>query len=107
MRMMDQSQAFPRKVNFNQYQPLVEAASNASIGADKLPKVVVEDFDSSKLALKAANSIRNHARSNNLGLRVSCPEGSKTIYICKTNTPARTRKKKSAEAPAAPEAPAA
>jgi hypothetical protein len=103
--MIEQSLAFPHKTHFDQYKPLIDAALAAAIGSDKLPKVVAEDYENAQLAMKAANAIRNHVRSNALHLRVSCPESSKTVYLYKTDTPPRTRKKKNVIDSAAPEAP--
>lgn len=97
MRMMDQSEAFPRRLNFELYQPIVDAAMKAAKGKDGLYRVVVEDFDTCKLAVKAANAIRNHARGNHLELRVSCPKESQTIFVVRGKP--RTRKPNAANAP--------
>jgi hypothetical protein len=89
MKMMDQSEAFPRRVNFEQYQAIVDAAMKAAKGKDGLFRVVVEDYDTYKLAVKAANAIRNHAKANGLELRVSCPENSKSIFVVRGKPRAR------------------
>jgi hypothetical protein len=89
MKMMDQSAAFPRKVNFDQYLPLVEAALNAAKGVDGLPRVVIEGYENSKLAVRAANAIRNHVKQNGPELRVSCPENGKSVYVVKGKPRAR------------------
>ena len=93
MRMMDQTAAFPRKVNIDMYKPIIDAAAKAPLGDDKLPRVVVEDYPTDRLALRAANKIRQYAKDNNLGLRVSCPEKSKTIFVWKGAPHHRTRRK--------------
>lgn len=99
LRMMDQTKAFPRKVNADQYKPLIDAAMNAAIGEDNLPRVVIQDFDTYKLAIKAANAVRNYSHEKNLNLRVSCPENGKSILVYKSNTPRRTRTKKAVVVP--------
>ncbi len=107
MRMMDQTAAFPRKVLIDQYKTLIDAAVNAALGPDHLPRVVVEDFDSYKLAVRAANAIRKYSQDNQLTLRVSCPEGKKTIYVYKAATPMKKRERtKKPSVPANEEAPA-
>lgn len=93
MRMMDQTAAFPRKVLVNQYKALIDGAVNAALGADHLPRAVVEDFDSYKSAVRAANAIRKYSQDNQLSLRVSCPEGQKTIYVYKSATPVKKRER--------------
>jgi hypothetical protein len=90
---MDQSKAFPKKVNMEQYMPLVKAALEAAKGEDGLPRVVVEDYDTYQQAVRASNSIRNHARANNLDLRVSCPENGKSVYVYKSKMAKRQKKK--------------
>jgi hypothetical protein len=104
MRMLDQSKAFPKKVNFSQYQHLIDAALKASLGEDGLPRVVIEDFPDAKAADKAANAIRSHTQNNSPRLKVSCPKGSKSVSIYKTDEPRRTRKKRES-ASAKPETP--
>lgn len=105
LRMMDQTKAFPRKVNVDQYKPLIEAAINAAIGEDNLPRVVIQDFDTYKLAIRAANAVRNYSHEKNLILRVSCPENGKSVLVYKSNAPrkTRTRKATAAATPAVPE----
>lgn len=102
MRMMDQTEAFPRKVNVDQYKQIIDAALQAAPGKDHLPRAVVEDYDTYKLATRAANAIRKFSNDNNLNLRVSCPESGKSIFVYKANTPIRTRKKKK-DSPTLPE----
>jgi hypothetical protein len=104
MRMLDQSEAFPKKVNISKYQPLIDSALKASVGKDGLPRVVIEDFPDAKAADKAANAIRSHTQNDIPRLRVSCPVGSKTVSIYRTDEPRRTRKKRGS-APATPETP--
>ncbi len=99
MRMLDQTKAFPKAVLIDKYKPLIDAALKASNGDDGLPRVVVEDYDTAQLALKAANAIRNHCHANKLEIRVSCPENSKSVFIWKGKR--HPRKKKNA-APAVP-----
>jgi len=100
-RVEDQSKMFPRKVNIDLYRPLIEAAVKAPNGADGLPRVVVEDYDSVKLATRAANAIRHHVKENKLDLRVSSPKGSKTVCVYKAKPP-KARRKKAETAAAAP-----
>ena len=101
MDMIDFSKAFPRKVNIDRYMPIITAAGKAANGADGVPRVVVETYESYKEATRAANAIRNYARSNKLELNVSCPENGQKILVWKAKP--RTRRKK-ADAPA-PERP--
>lgn len=109
MRMMDQSEAFPRRVNVDQYMPLIEAALKTAKGADNLPRVIIEDYDTYKLATRAANAIRKHSGEKKLNLHVSCPENGKSIFIYKRGefSQLRTRKKKDepAQPPRAPGSP--
>jgi hypothetical protein len=97
MKMLDQSAAFPKRVNSTQYQALIDAALKAVLGADGLPRVVVEDFPDAKTATKAANAIRSHTQNDTPRLKVSCPEGSRSVSIYRTDEPRRTRKKKEEE----------
>lgn len=100
MRMDDYSKVFPMKVNMDRYQPLIEAALKAAKGVDNLPRVVIEDFETAREAVKAANAIRNHCRANNLKVAVSCPENGHSIRVYRSEKPRRTRtsKKKDADA---------
>jgi hypothetical protein len=113
LRMMDQTKAFPKKSHIDQYKPLIDAALNASLGEDGLPKVAIEDFANAILAAKAANVIRTFSSANNHNLWVSCPPNSKSVYVYKSNKPRRTRTNNHVapstepEAPKAPEAPTA
>lgn len=83
MKMLDQSVAFPRKVNLDQYMPVIEAANKAAKGADGLPRVVVEEYENLKLATRAANAIRKYSKDHELNLRVSLPENSSSVYVYK------------------------
>ena len=96
MRMLDQSKAFPRRVEIDQYMPLIEAAVKAAKGEDNLPRVVVEDYETYKLATRAANAIRKHSADKSLNLHVSCPENGKSIFVYRRgeSSKPRTRKKK-------------
>jgi hypothetical protein len=113
LRMMEQSKAFPKKSHIDLYKPLIDAALNASLGEDGLPKVAIEDFANAILAAKAANSIRTFSTANNHNLWVSCPPNSKSVFVYKSDKPRRTREKKGgvlsdvSAAPKAPETPAA
>ena len=93
-KMMDFSEAFPKRVNVDQYKQLIDAASNAALGADNLSRVAAETFATHQLAVRAANAIRNYARSEQLLLKVSCPENSKTIYVYKSAMLRRPRRSK-------------
>jgi hypothetical protein len=100
-RVEDQSKVFPRKVNIDLYRPLIDAAIKAPNGADGLPRVVIEEYETVKLATRAANAIRHHAKDNKLDLRVSSPKGSKTVCVFKSK-PAKDRApRKKAENPVA------
>jgi len=92
-RIEEQSTVFPRRVNIDAYRPLIDAALKAPNGTDGLPKVVVQDYDTVKLATRAANAIRNHAKENKLDLRVSASKGSKTVCLYKSK-PRKSRSKK-------------
>ena len=107
LRMMDWTKAFPRKANVDQYMTLIDSAQNASLGADGLPRVAIEDFADAKLADKAANTIRTYCQTKDLNLRVSCPPNSKTVVVYKSDKPRRTRTKKCVVSPTEPEAPKA
>jgi hypothetical protein len=102
MRMIDQTKAFPKAVLIGKYQPVIEAAQKAANGEDGLPRVVVEDYDTAKDAVKAANAIRNHCHDNKIELRVSCPENSKSVFVWRGK--ARARKKATATLPIETEA---
>jgi hypothetical protein len=104
MRMLDQSEAFPKKVNISKYQPLIDSALKASNGKDGLPRVVIEDFPDAKAADKAANAIRSRTQNDIPRLKVSCPVGSKTVSIYRTDEPRRKRKKRE-PVPVKPETP--
>ena len=107
LRMMEQTKAFPKKSHINLYKSLIDAALNASIGEDGLPKVAIEDFANADLAAKAANSIRTFSTTNNHTLWVSCPPNSKSVFVYKSDKPRRTRKPKDVAPPTVPEAPKA
>ncbi len=102
MRMDDYTKVFPTKVNMDRYQPLIEAALKAAKGADNLPRVVIEDFETALEAVKAANAIRNYCRANNIKVAVSCPENGHTLRVYRSEKPRRTRtsKKKNADSSA-------
>ncbi len=97
-RVEDQSQVFPRKVNIDVYRPLIDAAVKAPNGADGLPRVVIQDYETVKLATRAANAIRHYVKENKLLLRVSSTKGSKTVCLYKSNPPKNRRKKPEAAA---------
>jgi hypothetical protein len=99
IRMLDQTKAFPKKVNFDQYKPIVEAALNASNGDDGLPRVVASDWPTYKEATRATNALRNHIKANNLQLVVSCPEQGQTVFCYKGKARGRSKKKKNAVPP--------
>jgi hypothetical protein len=94
--MLDFTDAFPKKVNIDQYKPVIDGALKAANGADGVPRVVIESFDTAALATRAANAIRKHSKENNLELRVSCRENEKKILVYKAKP--RTRKAKDAPA---------
>ena len=81
MRMEDFSKAFPKKVNIDQYQPIIDAALKAGKGDDGLPRVVVDEFMTQQLATRAANAIRNHVRAAKLTLKVSCQRMAKRFLF--------------------------
>ena len=96
--MLDFTVAFPKKVNIDQYKPLIDAALNAAKGEDGLPRVVVETCDTAALAARAANAIRRYSKENKLNLRVSCPEKNKqSILVYKANPRARKAKDSAAK----------
>jgi hypothetical protein len=97
MQMLDFSEAFPKRVNISQYQPIIDAAVNAAKGKDGVSRVVVEDYPSYQLAVKAANAIRGFSQKNKLDLCVSCPEKGKRIFVYKGKP--RTRKSKKKDEP--------
>ena len=107
--MKDFSDVFPKKVNIEQYMNLIDGAQKASNGADGVPRVVVEEFQTHQLAVRAANAVRNFVRANpSYTLRVSCPENGQTIYVFRSSAPRKTRKSKTKPTnPALPNAPAA
>jgi len=94
MRMLDQSEAFPTKVNTDEYLPIIEAASKAAKGADGLPRVVCEGYATYKLATRAANAIRKHSKDHNLNLRVSLPANTLEIKVYKEAKPYHRKPKK-------------
>lgn len=96
MRMEDFTKAFPGRVNIDAYKPVIEAALKASKGEDGFPRVVVEEFATQKEAVKAANAIRNHCKSANPELHVSCPESGRIIRVYRSAVPRKTRKKRAA-----------
>jgi hypothetical protein len=100
MQMLDFCDAFPKRVNISQYQSVIDAAVNAAKGKDGLPRVVVEDYASYQLAVKAANAIRGFSQKNKLDLHVSCPENGKRIFVHKGKP--RTRKPKTKDEPTNP-----
>jgi hypothetical protein len=93
MRMEEYTTAFPRRVNVDQYAPIIEAALKATKGTDGHPRVVVEDYPTYQLATRAANAIRTHSRLHKADLRVSCPENGKSIFVYKSK-PIAARKRK-------------
>jgi hypothetical protein len=100
MQMLDFNEAFPKRVNISQYQTIIDAAVNAAKGKDGVPRVVVEDYASYQLALKAATAIRGFSQKNKLNLCVSCPKNGKRVFVYKGKP--RTRKPGSHDAPTNP-----
>lgn len=90
--MLDFTEAFPKKVNIDQYKPVIDAALKPANGKDGLPRVVAETYDTAALATRAANAIRKYSKDNNLDLRVSSRENEQRILVYKAKL--RTRKKK-------------
>jgi hypothetical protein len=106
MKMMDWSEAFPRKVNMDQYLPLIESALKAATGKDSRPRVVFEDYPDKKSATRAANAMRNHVRHKKLELVVAQPNESTRVFVYKGTPDVRPRKK-NAQQPLSSEAPEA
>jgi|WetSurMetagenome_2_1015567.scaffolds.fasta_scaffold460855_1 hypothetical protein len=100
MKTVDFSVVFPKRVNISAYLPIVEAALESKTGKDGNAQVVVEEYGSPQLAVKAANAIRLHSQKNHLALCVSCPKDSKSIFVYK-GTPRKRTPKKSNDADAA------
>lgn len=92
MRMLDQTAAFPKKINIDQYMPLIDAALAATLGADKLPKAVLEDYATVELATKAAKTIRYYVQQRKIDLCVVRPKESKTVAVYKGKTQRRQRR---------------
>lgn len=102
LEMVDFNEAFPRKINVEQYMHIIDAAKDAPAGKDKMPRVVVQVYDTVKELNRAANTIRHYSNVNNLGLRVSTDEEKlkMKVYRGKPLGP-RGSKKKDASAPPA------
>jgi hypothetical protein len=83
MRMIDFSTAFPKRTPIEPYLKIVESASTAALGDDKMPRVILEEFSTHSDAEKAANVIRNYSQNHKMNLRVNCPENDKVIYVYK------------------------
>lgn len=98
-KMLDFSEAFPRKVNVEQYKDVIDAALNAALGKDNLPRVVAETYSTAKEATRAANAIRKYSKENNLTLQVSQPDGKQEIRVYKGKPQKRSTTRTNAAAP--------
>lgn len=100
MRTMEYSAAFPKRTPIEPYLKIVEAAGNTSLGNDKMPLVVAEDYETGILANKAARVIRNYSQNHHLDLRVHYPKNGRTIYVFKGKPRTTSPRKKKDESKA-------
>jgi hypothetical protein len=98
LQMEDYTEAFPRRVNIEPYMHIIDAAKDAPMGKDKMPRVVVQIYDTVKELNRAANTIRHYSNLNNLNLRVSSDEQKLKMKVYR-GKPMQRRTKKDVPAP--------